>query len=152
MGAHTTKKRCSLLCPTIVHPHKAIPEKRFRFDLTSEVTPEWWCITDSKEPPRNQAALPDKPLPTVTEEPQPEPAAHLPLMPNLPTLYAFLTKPLRKLPFNLSEASYTEPKVPPIPTLNILQTVTPRKQCMQTSKFLQKIRQPLDSWETYLVI
>ena len=85
----------------------------------------------------------------MKEEPQTEPVIHLPPMPKHPSLQTFPTEPSRQLPVITPEAPPAEPEV-------LLQTLRQCLQhhvdsvCMQTSKYLLWIPQPLDSWETCL--
>ena len=60
-------------------------------------------------------------LSPMEEEPQPEPAIHLPPVPNLPTMCTLFTNPPRQIPIITPEASPAELEVPP--TLRILLTV-----------------------------
>ena len=63
----------------------------------------------------------------MAEELQPEPAIHLPVTTNFPTLHALLNEPPRQLPVIDSEPPPTEPEVPPTPTLKTLFTAPTRK-------------------------
>ena len=76
----STWKKGSALCCT---------KMRARFNWTTKEITEWHII-NSEKPPRNQATLPNKSLPTMAEDPQPAPAIHLSLTPNIPTLHVLI--------------------------------------------------------------
>ena len=74
-------------CPSIQSHTKEASQIWF---LITKETLQWYTI-DSEKPPRDQATLWDKPLPTMALHPQP--IIHLPQTTNLPTLCALLTEP-----------------------------------------------------------